>query len=132
MVRAEWGIDGGVDPCSYDYRSGYLSGKVWGVATFGVGSLSGGSLIWSGTGSQAAAEALGGTVGNSTLTGWVLQTMGVNNAFAWNVASSIYAMNISGTATAVIGSAVRPEATIFLEQAILNLRAIPTVVRTIH
>jgi RHS repeat-associated protein len=109
-VRAEWGIDGGIDTCSAAYRGGKYTGWAWGALTFWAGGLNGGAnpTFWSGysQGAQAAALGIGGTI-ESTQIGATLSFLSNTLKIPgltpiWAIASGTFALNASGTATAVI------------------------------
>jgi hypothetical protein len=102
LVRAEWGIDGGVDACSASYKGGKYTGYAWGALTFGAGGLNGGanSMFWSGQGARGLA-AISGTTLDQTLIGGFLASVNTPT-WLWKAASVTFALNATDPAAAVI------------------------------
>jgi hypothetical protein len=124
-VRAELGIDGGVNTCSADYKTARYEGLAWGAATLLVGGLNGGPVFYSGI-LPADAAAVGSTMSQTPI-GAVLSAANVQNPVVLNIASAIYAANMSGTATVVVGAGGATGAYYAVEQAILAMRGIPII-----
>jgi RHS repeat-associated protein len=124
-VRAALGIDGGVNMCSADYKTARYEGLAWGAATFIVGGLNGGPVFYSGV-LPADAAAVGSTMSQTPI-GAILSAANVQNPVVLNVASAIYAANMSGTATVVVGAGGATGAYYAVEQTILAMRGIPII-----
>jgi hypothetical protein len=122
-----WSAPDQVCQCSGWYSGGKWGAYTWATATVGVAGLYGGSssVYYAGNGARAIAEGLGTTIGQTPI-GAALNALGVENPIVWTAASSIFAANASGTATAVINY-VSPNSIWLVEQAILNLRNIPII-----
>jgi RHS repeat-associated protein len=128
-LRADLGIDGGVNKCSGIYTAGKYAGYAWGIGTLWAAGLNGGanSAFWAGRGASQTAATMGTTIGQTPI-GAILGGLGVENRIVWTVASATFAANASGTATAVIRY-VGPNSIWMIERAILNLRNVPIIYR---
>ena len=124
-VRKSLGSSGNINTCSVSYTGGKYAGYAWGVATMWAAGLNGGtkSVFWAGRGASADAATMGTTIAKTPI-GAILNGLGIESRLVWAPASATFALNASGTATAVIRH-VAPESLWIMERAILNWRGIP-------
>jgi RHS repeat-associated protein len=103
-VRAEWGIDGGIDVCSASYKGGKYTGYAWGAATMWAGGLNGGanSMFWSGGPVAQNFAYYAGTTLDRTIIGGFVNSLPFVPQPVWNVLSATFAMNATEPAAAII------------------------------
>lgn len=126
-IKSWAGIDGGVNECSGTYRYSKYAGYAWGAGTVVASGLNGGarSVFWAGKNADVTARTYGTIIADTPI-GAILNGLGVENRVVWKAASTVFALNARGTATAVIDY-LAPTSIWHTERAILAWRGIPII-----
>ena len=122
---------GGFDSVDYDsgaYMSGEVTGAVFGLATGGVGGLSGGArtVFWSGAGNMERAASMGISLERTPIGGLMNRYASRMPSWAWKGASAVFAANARGQAIKVGLFEGRVWSSV--EKPILQWRGIPFTV----